>query len=107
LFGSVSWWLFFEDGYHALDALDDNRDGVLSGDELSGISVWFDRNSNGRSEPGEVLSAEQLQMVSVATRSWGRDGDCPVNRSGLTLANGRVLATYDWIVSAIEKGAKR
>jgi hypothetical protein len=106
LFGSVSWWLFFPDGYHALDALDDNRDGVLTGDELCGISVWFDRNSNGKSEPGEVLSAEQLQIVSLATRSSGRDGNCPMNGLGLTLADGRVLATYDWIASAKGKGTE-
>jgi hypothetical protein len=106
LFGSVSWWLFFADGYHALDGLDDSRDGVLSGDELRGISVWFDRNCNGKSESGEVLAVEQLQIVSVATRSSGHDGDCPTNRSGVTLADGRVLATYDWIASANDKGAK-
>ncbi|MHC4475744.1 MAG: hypothetical protein ACYTEL_08860 [Planctomycetota bacterium] len=106
MFGSVSWWLFFEDGYHALDALDDSRDGALSGCELDGIAVWFDRNSNGRSEPGEVSPVEQLQIVSLAIKSSGQDGDCPMNRSGVALADGRVLATYDWIVSGREKGAK-
>ncbi|HVQ27633.1 MAG TPA: hypothetical protein VMV01_20750, partial [Planctomycetota bacterium] len=29
LFGSASAWLFFEDGYRVLDALDDDRDGAL------------------------------------------------------------------------------
>ena len=45
MFGSVTWWLFFSDGYRALDTLDDNRDGRLTGSELSGIAVWFDRNT--------------------------------------------------------------
>jgi hypothetical protein len=50
LFGSVTWWLFFPNGYRAMDMLDDNRDGFLTYGEFDGISVWFDRNSNGRSE---------------------------------------------------------
>ena len=55
LFGSVTWWMFWRDGYHALNALDDDRDGLLRGAELQGLAVWFDRNSNGVSEFGEVL----------------------------------------------------
>ena len=102
LFGSVSWWLFFTDGYHALDALDDNRDGVLSGYELKGISVWFDRDCDGKSDPGEVLPIERLPIVSIATKSTGKDGISPMNKSGLTLMDGRTFPTYDWIVSRVE-----
>ena len=47
LFGSVTWWLFWEDGYAPLAALDDNHDGRLEGAELKGIAIWFDRNGNG------------------------------------------------------------
>jgi hypothetical protein len=53
-----------------------------------------------------VSPAGQLQIVSLATKFSGHDGDCPMNRSGLTLAGGRTLATYDWIASANNKGAK-
>lgn len=102
LFGSVSWWLFFADGYHALDALDDNRDGKLSGAELVGISVWFDRNCNGKSDSGEVVPIEKSPIVSIATKSTGKDGDCPTNVSGLTLTDGRTFPTYDWITSPVE-----
>jgi hypothetical protein len=102
LFGSVSWWLFFTDGYHALDALDDNRDGKLTGHELLGISIWFDRDSDGRSDPEEVLPLETLQIASLATRSSGKERHSPMNASGLTLTNGRVLPTYDWIASPVE-----
>ncbi|UCG49227.1 MAG: hypothetical protein JSU94_05475 [Phycisphaerales bacterium] len=97
LFGSVSWWLFFEDGYHALDALDDNRDGVIAGPELLGIAVWLDRNSNAKSDPGEVVPVEQTQIQSLAARACGTDRRCPMNPAGLTLKNGRTLPTYDWI----------
>ena len=102
LFGSVSWWLFFADGYHAIDALDDNRDGVLSGYELKGISVWFDRDCDGKSDFGEVVPLEKLSILSIATESSGKDGDCSMNVSGLTLADGRTFPTYDWIASPVK-----
>jgi len=97
MFGSVSWWLFFSDGYQALDGLDDNRDGDLTGDELTGISVWFDKNSNGKSEAGEVQGLEQLQIISVACRPTGIEDNWPMNDKGITFRNGRKVPTYDWI----------
>ena len=100
LFGSVSWWLFFADGYHALDALDDSRDGVLSGRELERISVWFDGNSNGKSDAGDVVPIKDLNIVSLATKSTGYDNGCPMNKAGLGFKNGDTLPTYDWITSA-------
>lgn len=99
LFGSVTWWLFFADGYRALDALDDGRDGELTGDELAGISAWFDRNSNGRTDEGEVVTLEELGVASVATRPTRKDGDYLMNGKGLTFHDGRTVPTYDWVVS--------
>lgn len=99
LFGSVSWWLFFADGYHALDALDDDRDGVLSGPELVGISVWFDRDCDGKSGLGEVVRLEKLSILSIATKATGKDDGCPMNISGVKLMDGRTFPTYDWIAS--------
>ena len=97
MFGSVSWWMFFSDGYQALNGLDDNRDGVLSGSELAGISVWFDKNSNGKSEAGEVLSLEQLEITSIACRPTGTLNNWPMNERGIMFRNGRTVPTYDWI----------
>jgi hypothetical protein len=102
LFGSVSWWLFFADGYHALDALDDNRDGCLTGPELIGISVWFDRNSNGRSDPGEVIPVQDVQVAAIAVKSTGHDSGSPMNPAGILLANGRRLPTYDWVTEPFD-----
>ncbi len=99
LFGSVTWWLFFADGYRAMDALDDDRDGQLTGTELAGIGVWFDRNSNGESDPGEVTDIAQTPITAVATRPSGKVGRVMFNRSGIKLNSGRVLASYDWVVS--------
>lgn len=99
LFGSVTWWLFFADGYHALDALDDNRDGRLNGSELNGISVWFDRNSNGRADKGEVTPAEECGVTAIATKACGRNGDSLMNPAGVTLRNGSTVPSYDWVAA--------
>lgn len=98
LFGSVTWWLFFSDGYEALRCLDDDGDGQLDPCELHGVGVWFDRNSNGVSDAGEVISAEQYGITRLVARSTEVVEGCPSNRGGLSLRDGRVLPTYDWIV---------
>jgi hypothetical protein len=99
LFGTASAWLFFEDGYRVLDALDDDRDGEVRGAELDGIAVWFDRDTDGVSDPGEVVPVEELGIVALSTRSTLTIGDSPANLCGLELADGRVLPTYDWVLA--------
>jgi hypothetical protein len=106
MFGSVTWWLFFKDGYHALDSLDDNRDGALTGKELAGISVWFDANSNGQSEPGEVKSLDEVGIESISVKSTGTENGWPANKTGITLKNGRTIATYDWLAEPIKSPKK-
>jgi hypothetical protein len=101
LFGSVTWWLFFSNGYRALDLLDDNRDGYLTAGELKGIAVWFDRNSNGRSDRGEIISLESLGVTALGTRPTGRDGASPMHAAGIRLRDGRTLPSYDWIAPAV------
>jgi len=100
LFGSVTWWLLFPNGYRALDMLDDNRDGTLAGTELKGLSVWFDRNSNGTSEAGELVSAESLGITVISTKPTGYDGKSPMHTDGIRLNDGRTLTSYDWIAPA-------
>jgi hypothetical protein len=99
LFGSVTWWIFWRDGYHALDALDDNRDGLLSGEELRGLAVWRDANGDGVSDPGEVLPLTALGVTALSVRATGRmePGASPACADGLRMADGRVLPTYDWV----------
>lgn len=101
LFGSVTWWVLFADGYRALDALDDNRDGWLRADELVGIAAWFDRNSDGVSDPGEVVSLASLNIEGISCRATSMDGDSPMNSAGLVLTGGRTLPTYDWVTRPV------
>jgi hypothetical protein len=101
MFGSVTWWLFFPNGYRALDMLDDNRDDWLTPGELEGLSVWFDRNSDGITNEQELVSVERLAITAIATRPNGLDGQSPMCARGLKLKDGRVLPTYDWIAPAV------
>lgn len=99
LFGTYTFQLFWKTGYAALAALDDNSDGRLTGEEMRGIGVWFDRNGDGRSTPDEVIPAEELGIVSLAVNFETRDGIHPTNPRGLTLRDGRTLRTWDWITT--------
>ncbi|MGH9331315.1 MAG: hypothetical protein ACRD09_12795, partial [Vicinamibacterales bacterium] len=47
LFGNVTFWLFWRNGFEPLAALDDDGDGELRGPELRGLALWHDRNGNG------------------------------------------------------------
>lgn len=101
LFGSVTWWLFFDDGYRAMDALDDNRDGELAGDELAGLGVWTDANSNGVSDPGEVVPIAEAGIEAISCRQTDTTMGMPANLTGLRMTDGRVLPTYDWVATEV------
>ncbi len=96
LFGSRTWQMFWRNGYEALAALDDNRDGSLTGKELAGIAVWFDRNGNGRSDPGEVVPVADLGIVRLAASASGETDGVPANPRGIELRDGTACPTYDW-----------
>lgn len=101
LFGTATWWMLWTDAYRALDALDDNRDGTLTGRELDGLALWFDRNQNGVSDPGEVTPIESSPVVAIATTpSAGADGVL-TGPSGVTLRDGTTRPTYDWIATPV------
>lgn len=105
LFGTVTWWMFWRDGYAALDALDDNRDGWLSGQELPGLAVWFDRNGDGICDPGEVQPIEALGIEGIAVHPTSREGRSPCSRNGLRMVDGRVLPTWDWVTEPVHTPA--
>jgi hypothetical protein len=97
LFGSVTWWMFWPDGWRALAALDDDGDGWLSGAELDGIAVWRDRNQNGVSDPGEVVPAADAGIVRIATHATSGER----NPRGV-ITRGGALPSLDWRVSPVE-----
>ncbi len=98
LFGTGTWWLLCSDGYRAMNLLDDNRNGRLDGKELRGLSAWFDRNSNGLSEPGEVITVQAIGITAIKVQPSEPDATILSNHEGLELEDGRTLPTYDWVV---------
>jgi hypothetical protein len=108
LFGSVTWWMFWRDGFQALAALDDNHDGWLSGNELTGLAVWIDRNQNGRSDPGEVITLEQAGIVRISVSAKVDVDGTLANAHGIQFSDGRRTPSYDWVArSQPELGTKR
>jgi len=101
MFGSVSFWLFWENGYRALAALDDNRDGRLDGDELQGLAIWHDLNCNGVSDQGEVTPPGNWGIISISCR-FEHDKDhpdrIPYSPDGVVFRDGSIRPTYDLIL---------
>jgi tetratricopeptide (TPR) repeat protein len=99
LFGSATFWIFWENGYHALAALDNNGDRALTGDELSHLAVWQDVNSDGRCEPGEVQPLFALGIVGLNCR-YALEGNILTSRNGVVFADGTTRSSYDWTMQS-------
>jgi hypothetical protein len=97
LFGHYTFRIFRENGYDALAALDDNGDGKLSGAELIGIAVWFDRNGDGVSAKDEVTPILELGIEALECRATALDERHPMNPRGVRFFDGRELPTWDWL----------
>ena len=97
LFGSVTWWVFWRNGYEALAALDNDANGKLTGSELEGIAIWRDANGNGVCEPGEVKPLSAWGIVALSTKATQQIQGMPANLQGATTSSGVVLPTYDWM----------
>jgi hypothetical protein len=101
MFGGVSFWLFWANGYEALRALDDNGDGVLRGPELAGLAVWCDANGNGRVDPGEVQPLSYWGITEISCRYMPgsrKAGTAAESPQGVRLRNGATRPTYDVIL---------
>src|SRR4030095_9276427 len=88
LFGHYTFRIFRENGYDALAALDDNGDGKLSGAELIGIAVWFDRNSDGVSTKDEVAPIQELGIEALECRATALGQRHPMNPRGVRVFDG-------------------
>ena len=100
LFGNVTFWLFWENGYQALQTLDDDDDGELSGPELRDLALWHDRNSNGISEPGEVRTLSRHGIVALSWKHTPLEDRrfAAFSACGARMADGRTRPTYDVIL---------
>src|SRR5262249_4614643 len=100
MFGGVSFWTFWDNGYQALALLDDNHDGELTGPELDSLAIWHDANGDGVCDPGEVRPLSYYGIVAISCRGEARaDADCPAfARRGVRFADGRTRPTFDLIL---------
>lgn len=96
LFGSVTWWIFWKNGYDALAALDNDGDGCLIGQELDGLAIWRDANGNGVSDASEVKPLRDWGISALAARSTATIEGVPANLRGYQRSDGTWLPTYDW-----------
>ena len=99
-FGSVTFWLFWSNGYEALAALDDNGDRELRGNELRHLAIWHDRNQNGISERGEVRPLASHRIIALSTRHEPGDGLTVAAHSarGVVFADGTTRPSFDIIL---------
>jgi hypothetical protein len=96
LIGGVTFWVFWRDGYEVLDALDDNGDGRLSGEELQGLALWADANSNGISESGEVVPANEAGLRELRTQPEVHYTGIPFHPQGATFEGTPSRPSFDW-----------
>ncbi|MEZ6023370.1 MAG: hypothetical protein R3C16_08170 [Hyphomonadaceae bacterium] len=96
MIGQRTWAVFWSDGFEALRALDDNRDGELTGAELGGLALWHDANGNGVSDPGEVMPANVHGIAGLSVRGERTRRDLITAPAGVRFEDGRTRALYDW-----------
>jgi hypothetical protein len=104
LFGNVTFWVFWKNGYEALSSLDNNGDGWLTGEELKGLALWQDPNSNGRSDPGEVRSLQSLGIEALSCRWICHETGIAYSPDGVVFTDGTHRPTYDWLAPRNDSG---
>lgn len=57
----------YTDGFDKLETYDDNDDGKISGDELKGLYIWIDANSNLVIDEGEEHELDDYNIVALST----------------------------------------
>lgn len=63
----------WSNGYEALATLDRNGDRKLSGSELKNLALWFDKNRDGVSQPGEVIAAQKAGLTELQVDGLKKD----------------------------------
>ncbi|MBX3168597.1 MAG: hypothetical protein KF760_14370 [Candidatus Eremiobacteraeota bacterium] len=85
LFGSANG---YTNGYEQLATLDLNLDGHVSGKELAGLSVWQDKNGDGKCDAGELQTVQQLGITDFNLKHTQY-------KSSFTM-KGKTQTMYDW-----------
>jgi hypothetical protein len=100
------------DGFAALRIVDSNEDGVVDSNDtdFASLSVWVDRNTNAKTDPGELrtLSEAGIQSLSLAARPTAiiDQGNLIGLMGTYTTSDGRTQALGDIWLSVNPLGAR-
>lgn len=94
LFGGNTWNKQWNNGFEPLCVLDDNKDKLLTGEELKDIGVWQDANSDAIAQRGEIIPVADLGITSLDVTFKGTHSRA-VSHGG-AIRNGRKLRVWDW-----------
>jgi hypothetical protein len=91
----------WSNGYEALETLDSDGNGVISGEELAPLALWFDENRDAQAQEGEVRDIRSTGVISLAVGPQKRDSmtrDVSVDKGFERLVDGRIETgrTIDW-----------
>ena len=98
-----------------LSALDSNSDGIFSAedDAFADFRVWQDRNSNGRSDNGELMTLAEAGVESITLageavdRSWNWTDNLTLNTGSYTRTDGSEAAFGDVALNYSKDSGKR
>ncbi len=66
LLGNYTAGKSYNDGFEALtDLLDKNKDNIITERELNDLLIWTDKNSNGKSDRGELIKAKKYGLKKI------------------------------------------
>lgn len=94
LFGGNTWNKQWNNGFEPLCMLDENKDKLLTGDELKDIGVWQDANSDAIAQRGEIIRVADLGITSLDVTFKGAHSRAANSRGAVR--NGRKLHVWDW-----------
>ncbi len=101
LFGNVTFWCFWDNGYEAMRSLDNNQDGKLADGELKYLALWQDANSNGIADAGEVKPLAEHGIIALSCE-YQRDSvhadQISFSPAGVTFKNGETRSSYDLLL---------
>ena len=100
LFGNVTFWLFWTNGYEALAALDDDGNRKIEGAELKHLAIWRDTNGDGISSAGEVKALNEYGIIALSCDYDVGDGVtlAAMSAEGVEFADGTSRPSYDVIL---------
>jgi hypothetical protein len=101
LVGNVTFWVFWNNGFEVLAALDDNVDGVVAGEELRGLKIWCDADCDGTCRPEELMTLERCGIVALSTGCI--EVECAgrtmwASPNGVMFADGSKRSCYDVVL---------